>query len=55
MYQVIQDLNYFLRGWFSYFKIQEFLHTYSQEIENSRTTIRLLIKERYTWPVRTVQ
>lgn len=29
MYQVTQDLNEYLRGWFSYFKIQEFLHTFS--------------------------
>jgi len=29
MYQVIQELNEYLRGWFSYFKIQEFLHTFS--------------------------
>ena len=29
MYQVIQELNEYLRGWFSYFKIQEFLHTLS--------------------------
>jgi hypothetical protein len=25
-----------------------------QETENSRTTVRLLIEERYTWPVRAV-
>jgi group II intron reverse transcriptase/maturase len=29
MYQVIQELNEYLKGWFSYFKIQEFLHTFS--------------------------
>lgn len=29
MHQVIQELNEYLRGWFSYFKIQEFLHTFS--------------------------
>ena len=29
MYQVIQDLNEYLRGWYAYFKIQEFIHTFS--------------------------
>ena len=29
MYQIIQDLNEYLRGWYSYFKIQEFIHTFS--------------------------
>ncbi len=28
MYQIIQDLNEYLRGWFSYFKIQEFVQIF---------------------------